>query len=126
MRLFRLLLRLRRKPDQQDILIRALKQEATYWRELAMGLQEYIREQNNRLLFKQGVLKAPEPTAPVVQDPTEHESDTEWAARRDREEIDEQAQLCLTDPLRMEVAEEWAETDPRWMAVLDRVRQLQN
>ena len=126
MRLFRLLLRLRRKPDQQDVLIRALKQEATYWRELAMGLQEYIREQNNRLLFKQGVLKAPEPTAPVVQDPTEHESDTEWAARRDREEIDEQAQLCLTDPLRMEVAEEWAETDPRWMAVLDRVRQLQN
>ena len=91
-----------------------------------MGLQEYIREQNNRLLFKQGVLKASEPTAPVVQDPTEHESDTEWAARRDREEIDEQAQLCLTDPLRMEVAEEWAETDPRWMAVLDRVRQLQN
>ena len=128
MRLFRLLLKLRRK---RDPLIAVLIQERDYLREQVSALQARINElqahvldANDRLLVREGAHRKMEPSARPTIDPTLHETDAEWEARREREEINDHAERALKDPMFRQMVEEAADFDPAWARVKERMEQL--
>jgi len=112
-------------------LIAVLIQERDYLREQVSALQARINElqshvidANDRLLVREGAHRKMEPAERPTIDPTLHETDAEWEARRTAEEVDEHARRAMSDPLFCQMVEEAADFDPAWARVKERMEQL--
>lgn len=118
MRLFRLLLRLRRK---RDPLVLELIKDRDHWRTLALSLQAHVVDANDRLLVRDRAYRKMEPTQVPKVDPLEHETDTEWMTRREQEEIEEHVERAKNDPMFRQMVEEAAGFDDQWAKVAARL-----
>jgi hypothetical protein len=98
-----------------------LIKDRDHWRTLALSLQAHVVDTNDRLLVREGAYRKMEPMEVPKVDPLEHETDTEWMARREQEEIEEHVRRAEIDPMWRQQILEAAEFDPEWAKVAARL-----